>query len=559
MAETTNKLQVMTLDNLQKYDGLLKGYIDSACAVVDGKSIKTVALVDGKLNFYDVVEPVGTTTPKYSITLPKEDLSGLMEKLPSNVVAGTVVVADGNGGVKAAAFKEDEVALKADVNASIAGVQGEVDAIKGDYLKAADKTELEGKIKVNTDAIAVLNGTGDGSVKKAVDEAINKFATDVTNDEVVNSYKELIDWAAEHGGEAAEMAEGIQANADAIKEVKDLVGELPADATEDTVVEHLAAKVLAEENRATAKENELAGAIDTAKGEALTAASNAETNAKAHADAEVAKDRARLDAVEADVAEIETSLAAGGATANAIAAAHAAGTAAQGTADQALEKANTNAGDISGLKERMTKAEGDISGLQGELSTAKGNLSSVTDRVTQAEKDIDALEETVKNIQENAYDDTELRGLVSANAGEITKLKEKDNEIAGKVSTIEGNLSSVTDRVSAEEGKVATLQGEMTTAKGDIADLKTASGTHGTDIEGLKGRMTTAEGKVSTLEGTVANHGERLTTAEGNITTLQTTAASHNDRITALEANPVVEAIPDSAIAALFTDTVVTP
>ena len=75
------------------------------------------------------------------------------------------------------------------------------------YNDAAVKAD----IKKNTDAIGVLNGSGTGSVKKTVDDAINKFATDVTNDNVVNSYKELIDWVATHGSEAATMADAITA------------------------------------------------------------------------------------------------------------------------------------------------------------------------------------------------------------------------------------------------------------------------------------------------------------------------------------------------------------
>lgn len=67
------------------------------------------------------------------------------------------------------------------------------------------------QVKANTAAIETLNGNGEGSVDKKITDAFNKFATDVTDDGVVNSYKELIDWAAEHGGEAAEMAGAITA------------------------------------------------------------------------------------------------------------------------------------------------------------------------------------------------------------------------------------------------------------------------------------------------------------------------------------------------------------
>lgn len=74
-----------------------------------------------------------------------------------------------------------------------------------------DDATVKADIKKNADAIGVLNGNGTGSVKKTVDDAINKFATDVSNDGVVNSYKELIDWVATHGSEAATMADAITA------------------------------------------------------------------------------------------------------------------------------------------------------------------------------------------------------------------------------------------------------------------------------------------------------------------------------------------------------------
>ena len=70
------------------------------------------------------------------------------------------------------------------------------------YNDAAVKAD----IKKNADAIGVLNGSGEGSVDKKITDAFNDFATKVSDDGVVNSYKELIDWAATHGAEAATMA-----------------------------------------------------------------------------------------------------------------------------------------------------------------------------------------------------------------------------------------------------------------------------------------------------------------------------------------------------------------
>lgn len=99
---------------------------------------------------------------------------------------------------------------------SIAGVDV---AIKGlaalAYKEKVSESDLNSALQIaisnNTAAIETLNGIGVGSVKKAIDDAFNDFSTKVTDDAVVNSYKELIDWVAEHGAEATEMAASIQA------------------------------------------------------------------------------------------------------------------------------------------------------------------------------------------------------------------------------------------------------------------------------------------------------------------------------------------------------------
>ena len=87
-----------------------------------------------------------------------------------------------------------------------------IDAIEADYLKTADKTELqdnidalEERVTSNEEAIEVLNGSGEGSVAKAIDDAFNDFAAKVSDDNVVNTYKELIDYAADNGSEVTTL------------------------------------------------------------------------------------------------------------------------------------------------------------------------------------------------------------------------------------------------------------------------------------------------------------------------------------------------------------------
>lgn len=65
-----------------------------------------------------------------------------------------------------------------------------------------------------------MDGTGNGSVDAKIAAKINEFATDISDDGIVNSYKELISYVAEHGGEAATMAADIT-------DLQKLVGEVP--------------------------------------------------------------------------------------------------------------------------------------------------------------------------------------------------------------------------------------------------------------------------------------------------------------------------------------------
>lgn len=138
------------------------------------------------------------------------------------------------------------------------------------YKAEVSETDLAATLKAVIDAKAkqadldVLTGEGEGSIAKMIDAAINKFATDVSDDNVVNSYKELIDWAAAHGSEAAELAGGIAENKAAIAGLKTLVGELPEGASSTTVVGYIAEAIAALSIGDYAKTTEVNAAISTA-------------------------------------------------------------------------------------------------------------------------------------------------------------------------------------------------------------------------------------------------------------------------------------------------------
>lgn len=77
-----------------------------------------------------------------------------------------------------------------------------------------DDTAVKADIADNKSKIAVLNGTEsvDGSVKKTVKDAINDFATKVSDDQTVNTFKELVDYAASHSSDYSTLAGEVQKN-----------------------------------------------------------------------------------------------------------------------------------------------------------------------------------------------------------------------------------------------------------------------------------------------------------------------------------------------------------
>lgn len=133
--------------------------------------------------------------------------------------------ADGKDAAIAAAKKAGDDA-QADVDA-LAGKVGTVADGKtvvqmiADAQAAAtyDDTALKGRVTATETAINTLNGGSNvtGSVDKKVEDAINDFATKVSSDGTINTFKELIDYAASHTSEYSELSGEVQNNKTAIE------------------------------------------------------------------------------------------------------------------------------------------------------------------------------------------------------------------------------------------------------------------------------------------------------------------------------------------------------
>lgn len=85
---------------------------------------------------------------------------------------------------------------------------------------------LQTQVQENTEALLVLNGTGEGSVAMTVNNAINEFATKISDDGTVNTFKELVDYASTHGSEFGELLVEVSAVKEKNAEQDERIGAL---------------------------------------------------------------------------------------------------------------------------------------------------------------------------------------------------------------------------------------------------------------------------------------------------------------------------------------------
>lgn len=252
------KEKFLTLGGLQSYNTKAEAREDAKDAEIL-KQAKEHA--EGLADNYDAAGTAETKVKELADGAVAENTEAI-EGLADTKADKTQVATDIENAVKAVNEARTE---------AIEAVQGEVDAleeahatdkaaleasIKGitdDYLKAEDKTELQGNIDTLTGVVETLR--------------------DGIDAEKVDGVKDLIAYVEEHGTEVTGMKEGISENADAIEVVAGrattLEGEMDAvEAAVATKVEQEAynTKVAALEGEDTAMKGRLT-ALETAIGE----------------------------------------------------------------------------------------------------------------------------------------------------------------------------------------------------------------------------------------------------------------------------------------------------
>lgn len=383
----------------------LEGKIATAQAAADAAASKAAAneTAIAELDEYVGELPEGTAAANV-VAYVQEVTSGIATEGAMTDLANRVTAVEGEVDVIQGDYLKaaDKNALQANIDAE-AAARGEADtaldnrvkAIEDDYLKAADKTELAGDIAENASAIA------------AVKEDVDAFFADADMTESAkDTLKELQEYIASDESGAAAMAASIKQNSDAIDAVEDRMttaeGKITAletaDGVQDSKIATLEAK-FGEGEGSVAEMIADAVAVETEARE--TAVSGVQADADKNAD-DIAALAGRVTTAEGEIDNLETAVAA--------------------KASQA---------DLTALTTRVGSAEGEIDDLQSDMTQAKSDIDAVEAKAAANETAIGTLQTAVAAKAEQTALEAEIARATAAeqaNAAAIADFVEISEE-----------------------------------------------------------------------------------------------------------------------------------
>lgn len=212
--------------------------------------LHTTDIANIKTDVNDVKGRVATIEADY---LKAADINGKLDASVYEAKISELVSADSNNLQEAKSYADG---LKVTIDAAYAAADAKTLQDAKSYADGLvyNDAALTARVKANEDALLVLNGadTVDGSVANQVNAAINKFASDVTNDKTINTFKELVEYAASHNSEYATLAGTVQSNTTALEVLNGDGAGSVAKAVKDAVDAEAAIARAAEEANANA-------------------------------------------------------------------------------------------------------------------------------------------------------------------------------------------------------------------------------------------------------------------------------------------------------------------
>lgn len=466
--------------------------------------------------------------------------------------------------------------------------QNDVDALEA-VVGADDTAGLRKRIKANEDAITTLNGTGEGSVDKAVKDAIDDFATKASDDGTINTFKELVDWVASH----PEVAQGLQADINKLTAI--LAGFGTGEGETATVKAYVDGAISALKIGDYAKAADLTAlaervrVVEKLPAAGITADDIAKWNAKQDAGNFVEQSAydTKMEALEKADSDNKEAIAGVKATAEAAVVANTAITAGTATKITYDAKGLVTKGENLAVSDIPTLGISKIDGLQDALDSKQNNLvfdgtysgTNKVATVSTVNTAIDGLRHTLGGedgkTDVDTMDSETIHGakLYADNVGTTTLASAKtyadglvgdSSAIAGRVTTLEGKVD--VDKVSTA---IDTAKSEAITTAGTNADTKIATaktailGEEGYehtvkdayDLANSKTTMSAVEAKgyavASDVETAVADAKKAGTDAQTSVNAL-------SDKVGTVPADKtIVQMIADAQAAATYDDTTI--